>query len=102
VFAPTTAGPPQGGRGSPLLGLIALHGMDTAITQVYPEARVIAYADDCVVLHEERAVFEYRQHLFMTWRAAIGLTLNVTPTHIRPTVEGDQPGMDCLGCHLRQ
>jgi hypothetical protein len=87
---------------SPLLALIALHGMDEAITQVYPEARVITYADDCVVLHEERSVLEHCQHLFMTWLAEIGLTLNVTKTHIRHTLEGDQPGMDFLGFHIRQ
>ena len=46
---PTTAGTPQGGSISPLLALIALHGMEEAITQLYPRARVIAYADDCVV-----------------------------------------------------
>jgi hypothetical protein len=27
------------------LALIALHGIEEAITHVYPEARVIAYAD---------------------------------------------------------
>jgi RNA-directed DNA polymerase len=102
VFSPTTAGTPQGGSVSPLLALIALHGMDTAITQVYPEAHVIAYADDCMVLHEDRSVLEHGQHLFMTWLAEIGLTLNVTKTHIRHTLEGDQPGMDFLGCHMRQ
>jgi RNA-directed DNA polymerase len=55
TYTPTTAGTPQGGSVSPLLALIALHGMDEAITQVYPEARVMASADDCVVLHEERS-----------------------------------------------
>jgi RNA-directed DNA polymerase len=102
VFSPTTAGTPPGGSVSPLLALIALHGMDTAITQVYPEARVMAYADDCVGLHEDRSVLEHCQHLFMTWLAAIGPTLNVTTTHIRHTLEGDQPGMDFLGFHIRQ
>ncbi len=87
---------------SPLLALIALHGMNAAITQVYPKARVIAYADDCVVLHEDRSVLEHCQHLFMTWLAEIGLTLNVTKTHIRHTLEGEQPGMDFLGFHIRQ
>ena len=53
-LAPTTAGTPQGGTSSPLLALIALHGMDKAITHVYPHACVIVYADDCVVLHEDR------------------------------------------------
>jgi RNA-directed DNA polymerase len=60
-LSPTTAGTPQGGSISPLLALIALHGMDEAITQVYPQARVIAYADDCVVLHEDRLVLEHSQ-----------------------------------------
>ena len=47
---------PRGGRGSPRLALIARHGRDEAITQVYPEARVMADADDGVGLHEERSV----------------------------------------------
>jgi RNA-directed DNA polymerase len=87
---------------SPLLALIARHGMDAAITQVSPEARVIAYADDCVVLHADRSVVEHGQHLFITWLAAIGLTLNVANTRPRHTLAGDQPGMDVLGCHIRQ
>jgi RNA-directed DNA polymerase len=74
---PTTAGTPQGGSSSPLLALIALHGMETAITQVYPQARVITYADDGVVLHEDRLVLEQCQQLLTTWLAEIGLTLNV-------------------------
>jgi RNA-directed DNA polymerase len=102
AFSPTLAGTPQGGSVSPLLALIALHGMDEAITQVYPEARVIAYADDGVVLHEARLVLEHCQHLLITWLAAIGLPLNVAKTHIHHTLEGDQPGMDCLGFHIRQ
>src|SRR5262249_43992037 len=52
---PTRAGTPQGGSCSPLLALIALHGMDEAITRVHPRARVIAYADD-YVRHEARCV----------------------------------------------
>src|SRR5688572_27574159 len=87
---------------SPLLALIALHGIDEAVTKVYPEARVIAYADDCMVLHPERSVLEHCQQLLMTWLAEIGLTLNTTKTRIRHTLEGDQPGMDFLGFHIRQ
>ena len=102
TFTPTTAGTPQGGSVSPLLALIALHGMDEAITQVYPEARVIAYADDCMVLHPDRSVLEHCQQLLTTWLAEIGLTLNTTKTRIRHTLEGDQPGMDYLGFHIRQ
>ncbi|MGH8064684.1 MAG: group II intron maturase-specific domain-containing protein [Candidatus Entotheonellia bacterium] len=62
----------------------------------------MAYADDGVVLHEDRAVLAHGQHRFMSWRAEIGLTLHVTNTHIRHTLAGDQPGMDVLGFHLRQ
>ena len=57
---------PQGrpkGDDFPVLALIALHGMDEAITRVHPQARVIAYADDCVVLHEDCRVVEHSQQL---------------------------------------
>jgi hypothetical protein len=76
--------------------------MDDVITDVYPQARVIAYADDCVVLHEDRQVLEHCQQLLMTWLAAIGLTRNEAKSHIHHTLEGDQPGFDFLGFHIRQ
>jgi RNA-directed DNA polymerase len=101
-LVPTRAGTPQGGSCSPLLALIALHGMDEAITRVHPRARVIAYADDCVVLHEDRQVLEHCQQLLMTWLAGIGLALNVAKSRISHTLEGDQPGFEFLGFHIRQ
>src|SRR5919197_3101036 len=101
-LSPSTAGTPQGGTISPLLALIALHGMDEAITRVYPQARVIAYADDCVVLHEDRRVLEHCQQLLMTWLADIGLTLNTAKSRSSHTLDGDQPGFDFLGCNIRQ
>jgi RNA-directed DNA polymerase len=84
------------------LGLIALHGMDEAITRVYPGARVIAYADDCVVLHEDRQVLEHGQQQQLTWLAEIGVALNEAKSRISRTVEGNQAGFDFLGFHLRQ
>jgi RNA-directed DNA polymerase len=102
TLTPTTAGTPQGGTVSPLLALVALHGMDEAITQVYPEARVIAYADDGLVLHPDRSVLDHCQQLLAAWLAGIGLTLNVNKTRIRHTLAGDQPGLDFLGFHIRQ
>jgi RNA-directed DNA polymerase len=102
TLSPTTAGTPQGGSCSPLLALIALHGIEGAITQVYPEARVIAYADDGLVLHPDRAVLEHCQQLLSAWLAGIGLTLNTSKTRISHTLDGDQPGMDFLGFHIRQ
>jgi RNA-directed DNA polymerase len=98
----TTAGTPQGGSCSPLLALIALHGMEQAITRVYPHARVIAYADDGVVLHEERQVLEHCQELLKTWLAEMGLSLNEAKSRIYHTLEGDQPGFEFLGFDIRQ
>jgi RNA-directed DNA polymerase len=85
-----------------LLALIALHGMDEAITRVHPQARVIAYADDCVVLHEDRRVLEQCQQLLRLWLAEIGLTLHETKSHIYHTLEGEAPGFEFLGFHIRQ
>src|SRR5262249_46647541 len=101
-LSPTTAVTPQGGSCSPLLALIALHGMDQAITRAYPHARVIAYADDGVVLHEERQVLEHCQELLKTWLAEMGLSLNEAKSCIRHTLEGDQPGFEFLGFDIRQ
>jgi RNA-directed DNA polymerase len=101
-LSPTPAGTPQGGSISPLLALIALHGMDEAITQVSPKARVMMYADDVVVLHEDRQVLEHCQQLLRTWLADIGLTLHEAKSHIRHTLEGDQPGFDFLAFNIRQ
>src|SRR5215831_13204562 len=39
-LSPTTAGTPQGGSCSPLLALMALHGMHEAITQLHPQAQL--------------------------------------------------------------
>ena len=99
---PTEAGTPQGGSISPLLALIALYGMEEAITHVYPKARVVMYADDVVVLHEDRKVLEHCQQLLITWLADIGLTLNEAKSSIHHTLEGDQPGFDFLGFNIRQ
>jgi RNA-directed DNA polymerase len=101
-LSPTTAGTPQGGSCSPLLALIALHGMDQAITRAYPHARVIAYADDGVVLHEERQVLEHCQEWLKTWLAEMGLSLNEAKSRIAHTLEGDQPGFEFLGFDIRQ
>ena len=76
--------------------------MDEAITRVYPQARVIAYADDGVVLHEDRQGLEHCQELLRAWLAEMGLHLNEAKSSIRHTLEGDQPGVEFLGFHIRQ
>ena len=98
----TTAGTPQGGSGSPLLALIALHGMEEAITRVYPRTRVIVYADDGVVLHEDRQVLEHCQERLKTWLAGRGLSLNEAKGSIGHTLEGDQRGFEFLGFTIGQ
>jgi RNA-directed DNA polymerase len=98
---PTMAGTPQGGSCSPLLALMALHGIAEAITRVHPRARVIAYADDGVVLHADRRVLEHGQQLLLTWLAEIGLALNAAKSRISHTWEGDQPGFEFVGFHIR-
>jgi RNA-directed DNA polymerase len=82
-LAPTPAGTPQGGSGAPLLALLALPGMDQAITRVSPHARVSASADDGGVLHEERQVLEHGQELLKTWRAEMGLRLQEATSCMR-------------------
>src|SRR5262245_22234223 len=57
---------------------------------------------DCVVLHEDRHVLEQSQQLLRTWLAEIGLTLNETKSHICHTLEGEAPGFEFLGFHIRQ
>jgi len=57
----------------------------------YPQAHVIAYADDCVVLHEERKVLEHCQQLLTPWLANIGLTLNTAKSRISHDLEGYEP-----------
>jgi RNA-directed DNA polymerase len=84
-LAPPTAGTPQGGSCAPLLALIARHGMDKAITRVSPHARVIAYADDGVVLHAERQVLAHCQELLKTWLAEMGRSLNEAKSRIYHT-----------------
>lgn len=100
--APTTAGTPPGGTISPLLALIALHGMDEAITRGHPPARGMASADDCVVRHEDRHVLEQSQQLLRLGLAEIGLPLHATKSHICHTLEGEAPGCELLGFHIRQ
>jgi RNA-directed DNA polymerase len=76
------AGTPQGGSCAPLFALMAVQGMDEAITQRSREARGIASADDGLVRHPERAALEPCQQLLTAWLAQSGRTRNVSKTPI--------------------
>jgi RNA-directed DNA polymerase (EC 2.7.7.49) len=99
-------GTPQGGVLSPLLANIALHGLERAITgeQRRPRITVIRYADDFVVLCEDRNALEAAKERAETWLAGIGLRLKEAKTRMTHTLEECEgsPGFDFLGFHVRQ
>src|SRR5262249_8775730 len=102
----------QGSPLSPLLANVALHGLETAITQAFPHRdrqhgpppNVVVYADDLVILHQDHAVIERCHHLVSEWLRPLGLTRKPSKTRITHTLETDdgQPGFDFLGFHIRQ
>ena len=107
---PTTAGTPQGGVISPLLANIALHGMETVISEKFPRRRgwtppkVVRYADDFVILHEERAVIEQSREIIEEWLKGMGLELKESKTRITHTFETTEgeAGFEFLGFRIRQ
>src|SRR5215831_1810448 len=109
---PTETGTMQGSPLSPLLANVALHGLETAITQAFPHRdrqhgpppNVVVYADDLVILHQDHAVIERCHHLVSEWLRPLNLTRKPSKTRITHTLETDdgQPGFDFLGFHIRQ
>jgi RNA-directed DNA polymerase len=108
VFTPTEAGTPQGGVISPLLANIALHGMETAITEEmkYREIKpiLVRYADDFVILHPDKEVLEKATQKITEWLKHMGLVLSPKKTRVTHTLipyEGNV-GFDFLGYTVRQ
>src|SRR5262245_13145761 len=108
---PTTAGTPQGGVISPLLANVALHGLETMISEKFPRRRgfsppkVVRYADDFVVLHEDREVIEQSRESLTEWLSGMGLELKESKTRITHTLEateGEEAGFEFLGFKIRQ
>ncbi len=116
TLLPTEAGTPQGGVISPLLANIALHGLEMAIRAAFPEWSrykpprerwkpiVVRFADDFVVMHQDKAVVETAQAIAADWLAGMGLELKPSKTRITHTLEAYQGnvGFDFLGFHVRQ
>jgi RNA-directed DNA polymerase len=104
LFPPEHQGTPQGGVISPLLANIALHGMEEAVARVNPNARLVRYADDLVVLHEDLTVIENAQLVLSDWLAQMGLELKPSKTHIVHMLHehNGQVGFDFLGFEIRQ
>jgi len=106
-FCLTSEGTPQGGVISPLLANIALHGLEAVVAQGYPQRkqpRLVRYADDLVVLHEDLAAIEQAQERIKTWLTELGLELKSSKTRITHTLhEHDGAvGFDFLGFNVRQ
>ena len=103
---PTNEGTPQGGNISPLLALIALHGLETAIRgclsqsrKVQKELTVVLYADDFVVLHKSLETIQKCQLAAQAWLQEMSLELKPSKTRISHTLtpyEGSV-GFDFLG-----
>ncbi len=107
---PTYEGTPQGGVASPLLALIALHGLETAIRScVNPgraqrELTVCVYADEFVVLHPSLEVILNCKLAAEEWLKEMALELKPSKTRISHTLmpyEGNI-GFDFLGFNIRQ
>jgi RNA-directed DNA polymerase len=80
---PTDEGTPQGGVVSPLLALIALHGLETAIRGCVNQGRaqrtltVVFYADDFVVLHPSLDVILKCKQAAEDWLKEMSLELRI-------------------------
>ncbi len=121
IFEETDSGTPQGGVISPLLANIALHGMIKETINKFPKSikrngkqvrgyqpKIIRYADDFVVLHEDYDVILQCKNLIAQWLEKVGLKLKPEKTSIRHTfksIEHDgktiKPGFDFLGFNIR-
>ena len=104
---PTEEGTPQGGTLSPLLANIALHGLENTIKEAMPRKQkapaVIRYADDLVVIHEDRAVLEKCQESISEQLKGMGLELKPSKTRITHTLRNEgEAGFDFLGFNVRQ
>ena len=127
AFTATSEGTPQGGVISPLLANIALHGLVEHIAQAFPANKagrirgaiikygrehvsapcVIRYADDFVVLCDEKSVVQRCQELISEWLSGVGLELKSEKTRLTHTFnpecsEDGKAGFDFLGHHIQQ
>jgi RNA-directed DNA polymerase len=116
VWSKTENGTPQGGPLSPLLANIALSHLEPQLTTVSQqwlksdEKRnktapvLVLYADDFVVLHEDRRIVEQCRDWIASSLNAFGLRLHPEKTTIRHTLEkqGMHAGFDFLGFHIQQ
>ncbi len=108
IWQDTEAGTPQGGVISPLLANIALHGLEKVVMSLAhtksekSKLTIVRYADDFVVMHDDRSMIERVQGVIEEWLRGIGLELKAEKTQISHTLEGENSGFDFLGFNIRQ
>jgi RNA-directed DNA polymerase len=109
TYAKRTEGTPQGGVISPLLANIALHGLETHLkncfknipvyytsgnkvrpARVHETLHVIRYADDFVILHDDRQVILKCLEETKKFLANLGLELSESKTRLTNTLELNQ------------
>jgi len=108
IFTATEEGTPQGGVISPLLANIALHGLETAVFNIWSSkekrAHLVRYADDFVATHYSlEGILEVKQ-VVEEWLKGMGLEMKPSKTRITHTLtphEGNV-GFDFLGFHVQQ
>jgi RNA-directed DNA polymerase len=108
-FQPSIVGTPQGGIISPLLANIALDGMETYLFEKLMEKgckandlkrgklSIVRYADDFVIMHENKAIIEDSKLIIAEWLKERGLELSEEKTKIVHSTEG----FDFLGFNVR-
>lgn len=123
-FFETNSGTPQGGVISPLLANIALHGMEQLVIDYARSIKgdkmrnqesisLIRYADDFVILANEKAQISEMKELVIKWLAKMGLELSPSKTRIGHTLLNSvipekelenykDSGFDFLGFNVRQ
>ena len=121
---PTEEGTPQGGVLSPLLANVALHGMEELVMNLAPKfnmkdyrgrqlgsrdkqssVSLIRYADDFVILHEQKEVIEQLKTEMEKWLSDMGLELKPSKTRVSHTlnnVDDEKAGFNFLGFHIQQ
>lgn len=126
AFTATSEGTPQGGVISPLLANIALHGLENRLKEYartidlknkhgrqhswqnkMKSLSFIRYADDFVVIHENKLVVQGCREIISDWLNGIGLQLKPEKTRLSHTLhpelsEDSKAGIDFLGHHIQQ
>jgi len=110
-YLPSDIGTPQGGIISPLLANIVLDGMESHLYEQLKaqygyntknglrkgQLRIVRYADDFVVMHENRQVIERSEGIINEWLSKRGVALSEEKTSILHSTEG----FDFLGFNVR-